>query len=57
MIRWLSLLLNYSPGGSGRNILYIAVMAYRHHQLVNIATQYIGDRVRVKGAGDQKPSK
>ncbi|PSV16852.1 hypothetical protein C0W59_06345 [Photobacterium kishitanii] len=41
-------LLNYSPGGSGQ-YLYIAVMAYRHHQLVNIATQYIGDRVRVKG--------
>lgn len=41
-------LLNYSPGGSGQ-YLYIAVMAYQHNKLVNIATQYIGDRVRVKG--------
>lgn len=41
-------LLNYSPGGSGQ-YLYIAVMAYRHNKLVNIATHYVGDRVRVKG--------
>ncbi|OBU21428.1 META domain-containing protein [Photobacterium aquimaris] len=41
-------LLNYSPGGSGQ-YLYIAVMAYQHNKLVNIATHYVGDRVRVKG--------
>ncbi|WP_297480015.1 META domain-containing protein [uncultured Photobacterium sp.] len=40
-------LLNYSPGGSGQ-FLYLAVMAYQHGKLVNIATQYVGDRVRVK---------
>ncbi|PSU70901.1 hypothetical protein C9J22_08995 [Photobacterium phosphoreum] len=41
-------LLNYSPGGSGQ-FLYLAVMAYRDGKLVNVATQYVGDRVRVKG--------
>ena len=41
-------LLNYSPGGSGQ-FLYLAVMAYQHGKLVNIATQYVGDRIRVKG--------
>ncbi|PST93904.1 hypothetical protein C9I86_04330 [Photobacterium sp. NCIMB 13483] len=40
-------LLNYSPGGSGQ-FLYLAIMAYQHGKLVNIATQYVGDRVRVK---------
>lgn len=41
-------LLNYSPGGSGQ-YLYLAVMAYQQGKLVNVATQYVGDRVRVKG--------
>ncbi|WP_236688641.1 META domain-containing protein [Photobacterium angustum] len=40
-------LLNYSPGGTGQ-YLYIAVVDKESSHLKNIATQFVGDRFRVK---------
>ncbi|PSW82977.1 META domain-containing protein [Photobacterium angustum] len=40
-------LLNYSPGGTGQ-YLYIAVVDKESGHLKNIATQFVGDRFRVK---------
>ena len=40
-------LLNYSPGGIGQ-YLYIAVVDKESGHLKNIATQFVGDRFRVK---------
>ncbi|HIF9116352.1 TPA: META domain-containing protein [Photobacterium damselae] len=40
-------MLDFSPGGTGQ-YLYLAVMENRLGQPINIATQFVGDRVRVK---------
>lgn len=42
-------LLNLVSGGSGQ-LLYLAVIARRDGQPVNVATELVGDRVQVRGA-------
>ena len=40
-------LLNYAPGGTGQ-FLYLAVMIEQQGLLANVATEFVGDRVRIR---------